>query len=203
MANANVAAGLRPITREGAIYAGVGTLCAVPASQASNIFLGDPLVALGGSDAFGCPLVGLASAGAGQPILGSMNGVSNGPAAGGNAVSTVLQNSTVYRQGGVLNYILAAIDPAQLYVVQEDSVGGSISAAVASFAVGNLSAGAGNTTTAFSGFQLQSSSVTASANPTYQLKIIGLLRGPGNSIGSFADWVVRLNNSQYSSNSGV
>lgn len=204
MANANFPQGIRPITRDGAFYVGVTRTCAVPASIASNIFLGDPLVALGGSDANGVPLVGLASAGAGQPIYGAMNSITNGPSNGaGNAVNGITQNSTIYRQGGVLTYIQVSMDPGQLWAVQEDSVGGAITAALADNAVANLVAGAGSIVTGFSGWQLQSSSVTANANPTYQVKIVELLRGPGNAIGTYADWVVRLNNSQYSSNSGV
>ena len=205
MANPNNPQGLRPIGRDGAYYVGVTRTCCVPASVAANIFLGDPVVALGGGDAYGVPNVGLATAGAGQPIYGSMISVVNGPAGGGgNAIAGITQNSTIYRQANTLTYIQVAMDPAQLFVIQEDSVGGAISASVAEGAVGNLStAVAGSIYTAFSGTQLQSSSVTAAANPTYQLKIIELLRGPGNSVGNYADWVVHLNNSQYASNSGV
>jgi hypothetical protein len=203
MANANTAIGLRPINQNGTAWTGQGTLCAVPASQAANIFLGDPVVALGGTDAFGCPLVGIATAGAAAAVLGSMLSISNGPAAGANATSGIQQNNTVYRNASVLNYILICDDPNCLYVIQEDSVGGAIAASAAGFANANLVAGAGSTITGFSGWQLQSSSVSSSANTTYQLKIIGLSRGPDNAIGAFADWVVRLNNPQLWSNTGV
>lgn len=200
MANANLSIGLRPINDNGTPWSGQGRLCAVPASQATNIFLGDPLIALGGTDAFGCPLVGLASAGAGNPILGTMLGISNGPQ---GSFYTITRDLPVYRQGSILNYVLITDDPNQLYVVQEDSVGGAISAATGGFANGNLVAGAGNVVTSFSGWQLQSSSVAAAANPTYQLKLLGLVRGPDNALGVNADWVVRLNNSQLWSTTGV
>ncbi len=204
MANANFPQGLRPIARDGGFFVGLGILCCVPASVASNIGFGDPVVALGGSDANGVPLVGLASAGAGQPIYGSMLSISNGPAGGGaNAIAGIQQNTPVYHQASTLGYILVSNDAAGLYIIQEDSVGGAIAAAVAANAVGNLVAGALNTITGFSAYQLQSSSVTAAANPTYQLKIVGLSRGPGNAVGNYADWVVRINNSQYTGNSGV
>ena len=200
MANANVTIGIRPINDNGTPWSGQGRLCAVPASQASNIFLGDPLIALGGTDAFGCPLVGLASAGAGNPILGTMLGISNGPQ---GSFSTITRDLPVYRQGAILNYVLIADDPNQLYVVQEDSVGGAIPASLAGFANGNLVAGAGSTVTAFSGWQLQSSSVAGAPNPTYQVKILGVVRGPDNVIGANCDWVVRLNNPQLWSTTGV
>lgn len=200
MANANVPIGLRPINDNGTPWSGQGTLCAVPASQTGNIFLGDPVVALGGTDAFGCPLVGIATAGAANTVLGSMVGILNGPSGSG---FTVTRDLPVYRQASIANYIFIVDDPNQLYVIQEDSVGGAIAAATAGFANGLLVAGAGSTVTGFSGWQLQSSSVSSSANTTYQLRILGLQRGPDNAIGVNADWVVRLNNPQLWSTTGV
>lgn len=200
MANANAAIGIRPINDNGTPWSGQGQLCAVPASQSGNIFLGDPVVALGGTDAFGVPLVGIATAGAGGSILGAMVGISNGPAGSG---FTVTRDLPVYRQASIANYIFIADDPNQLWVVQEDSNGGAIAAATAGFANGNLVAGAGSTVTGFSGWQLQSSSVSSSANTTYQVRIIGLSRGPDNAVGVNADWVVRLNNPQLWSTTGV
>ena len=60
MANSNIATGLRAIGKNGGVYDGKTQLCAVPAAQSGNIFLGDPVVALGGTDAYGVPLVGIA-----------------------------------------------------------------------------------------------------------------------------------------------
>lgn len=200
MANANAAIGIRPINDNGTPWSGQGRLAAVPAAQSGNIFLGDPLIALGGTDAFGVPLVGIASAGASNPILGTMLGVSNGPAGSGY---TITRDLPVYRQASILNYILMVDDPNQLFAVQEDSVGGAIAAATAGFANGNLVAGAGSTVTGFSGWQLQSSSVSSSANTTYQFRILGLLRGPDNAVGVNAKWVGRLNNPQLWSTTGV
>lgn len=190
MANSNIALGIRPINDNGTPWSGQGRLCYVPASQAGNIFLGDPVVPLGGTDAFGVPAVGIASAGATNTILGGMIGISNGPAGSG---FTVTRDLPVYRQASIANYIFVCDDPNQLYAVQEDSVSGAIAASVAGFSNGNLVAGSGNTTTGFSGWQLQSSTVSNTANATYQLRLLGLLRGPDNVIGVNADWVVRLN----------
>lgn len=200
MANGNAPIGLRPVNQNGTAWTGQGQMVAFPAAQASNIFLGDPLVALGGTDAFGVPLVGIASAGAGNPVLGSMLGVCNGPQGSG---VTLTRDLPIYRQGGLLNYGLICNDPDQYWVIQEDSVGGAIAAALAGYANANLVAGAGSTITGMSGWLLQSSSVAAAGNPTFQLKIMGLARGPDNAIGAFADWIVTLNNSQFGSNVGV
>ena len=200
MANANTPFGIRPINDNGTPWSGQGMLAYVPASQAGNIFLGDPIVALGGTDAFGVPAVGIASAGASNPILGSMLGISNGPA---GSLYTVTRDLPVYRQASIANYILIADDPNQLYTIQEDSVGGAIAASVGGFANGLLVAGAGSTVTGFSGWQLQSSSVAASANTTYQVKLLGITRGPDNAVGVNAKWTVRLNNPQLWSTTGV
>lgn len=190
MANSNAAFGLRPINDNGTPWSGQGRMVAFPAAQSGNVFLGDPIIPLGGTDAFGVPLVGIASAGATNVILGGFIGICNGPAGSGY---TITRDLPVYRQASILNYGFVCDDPNQLYAVQEDSVSGAIAASVAGFANANLVAGAGSTVTGYSGWQLQSSGVSASANPTFQLKIMGLLRGPDNSIGNFADWVVRIN----------
>ena len=200
MANANFTCGLRPINDNGTPWSGQGRMVAFPASQAGNIFLGDPLVPLGGTDAFGVPLVGIALAGAGNNILGGFVSICNGPAGSGY---TITRDLPVYRQASIANYGFICDDPNQLYVIQEDSVGGAITAAVGGFANGNLVAGAGSTVNGFSGWQLQSSSVAAAANPTFQLRLLGLVRGPDNALGANADWVVRINLPSLWSASGV
>lgn len=194
MANSNIAFGLRPINDNGTPWSGQGRLVYFPTSQAGNIFLGDPLVPLGGSDANGVPAVGIASAGATNVVLGGFCGIMNGPANGGGSTAfTVTRDLPVYRQAGIANYGFIPDDPNQLYAIQEDSVGGAIAAGTGGFSNGNLVAGAGSTVTAFSGWQLQSSSVGGAGGATQQLKLLGLLRGPDNALGVNAKWVVRLN----------
>lgn len=194
MANANVSIGLRPINDNGTPWSGQGRLVAFPTSQATNIFLGDPLVPLGGTDAFGVPYVGIASAGATNTILGGFIGIANGPAGlAGNAAYTVTQDLPIYRQASIANYGFVCDDPNQLYAIQEDSDGGAIDPTVGGFSNGNLVSGSGSTATGFSGWMLDSSTVSNTANPTYQLKLLGLLRGPDNAYGNYAKWVVRLN----------
>lgn len=193
MSNSNVAFGIRPINDNGTPWSGQGRLVAFPTSQAGNIFLGDPLVPLGGTDAFGVPYVGIATAGAAATILGGFIGIANGPAAGGNAAFTVTRDLPTYRQASIANYGFICDDPNQLYAVQEDSVGGAIDATVGGFSNGNLIAGSGNTTTGFSGWMLDSSTVSNTANATYQFRVLGLLRGPDNALGTYAKWVGRIN----------
>lgn len=189
MANANAPFGIRPINDNGTPWSGQGRVICFPTADANNIFLGDPVVPLGGTDNFGVPLVGLASAGATDTILGGFIGRCNGPA---GSRATLLQNDTVWRHASILTYGFICDDPNQLYTIQEDSVGGAIAAATGGFANGNLVSGVGNQTTGFSGWMLQSSSV-ASGNPTFQIRVLELTRGPDNALGNFARWTVRLN----------
>jgi hypothetical protein len=201
MANANTPLGLQPINENGTPWSGQGRMVFLPASLATSVFDGDPIVYLGGSDAFGVPIVGPASAGAGNPIAGVTFGPCNGPA--GSGVTLTRDQPPYTHVGGIQSYALMADDPNILFVVQEDSVGGAITAAVGAMANGNLVAGVGSAVTGYSGWQLQSSSVTNAANTTYQVRLLGLARGPDNALGINAKWVVRLNNPQLWGATGV
>lgn len=188
MANFNGAFGLRPINDNGTPWSGQGRLVYFPSSQSGNIFLGDPIVPLGGSDAFGVPAVGIASAGGGATVLGGFIGVANGPSGSGY---TITRDLPVYRQASVANYGFVCDDPNQLYAIQEDSVGGALTSSNAGFGNADLVAGSGSTVTGFSGWMLDSSTIQTTS--TLQLRIVGLLRGPDNVIGNYAKWAVRLN----------
>lgn len=190
MANNNAPIGIRPINDNGTPWSGQGRLVYFPTSQAGNIFLGDPIVPLGGTDAFGVPAVGIATAGAAAVVMGGFIGIANGPAGSG---FTVTRDLPVYRQASIANYGFICDDPNQLYAVQEDSDGGAIAAGTGGFSNGNLIAGSGSTVTGFSGWMLDSSTVAGAGNPTYQVKLLGTLRGPDNAIGNYCKWVVRLN----------
>lgn len=194
MANNNAPFGMRPINDNGTPWSGQGRLVCFPASDANNIFLGDPVVPSGASDAYGVPICTIATAGATNTVLGGFVGITNGPSGGnGNSAFTVTRDLPVYRQASVLTYGLVCDDPNQLYAIQEDSVGGAIAAANGAFTNANLVAGAGSAVTGFSGWMLDSSTDDGAANATFQLRVLGLLRGPDNALGNYAKWVVRIN----------
>lgn len=193
MANANTPFGLRPVMMNGAPWNGQGQLVCFPASDANNIFLGDPVIPTGASDAYGVPIATIAVAGATNTVLGAFLGISNGPQGAGSAIAPVTRDLPVYRQASVLQYGVVSDDPNQLYVAQEDSVGGAIAAANGGFTNVNLVAGAGSTVTGFSGWMLDSSTDDGNANATFQMRIIGLLRGPDNALGNYAKWLCRIN----------
>lgn len=189
MANQNAPYGLKPVNEFGAPWVGRTRLVYIPSSQGA-IYLGDPLIPLGSTDAFGVPAVGIASAGATNRIVGSFLGNNNGPA---NSQVTMLQSSPIYHAASVAGYALLTDDPLQCFSIQEDSVGGAIAITTGGYANGNLIAGAGGSTaTGLSSWMLDSSTV-ATGNATFQVKVLGLDRGPDNVIGNFARWIVSLN----------
>ena len=197
MANNNMPIGMRPINDNGTPWSGQGRMIAFNTNEANNIFLGDPIVPTGVTDGNGVPYCTLASAGATDTILGGFIGRCNGPALGSNAAATLLQSDHLYRVASTLTYGYVCDDPNQIYAMQENSIGGggtggSIAAAAAGYSNANLISGVGNTSTAMSGWLIDSSTA-ASGNPTYQLRLLGLLRAPDNAFGPYAKWAVRIN----------
>ena len=187
MSNNNAPFGLKPLNLNGTTWSGQGKLIYIPSSQGA-LYIGDPLVPLGTTDAFGVPGWGIATAGTGI-IGGCFMGRANGPAGSG---VTLLQSHSIYHPTTVIDYGFVCDDPDVMYTVQEDSVGGAIAIANAGYSNGELVAGSGSTATGMSGWMLQSSTV-ASGNATYQVKVLGLTRGPDNAIGNYARWNIFIN----------
>lgn len=182
MANSNAPFGLIPRRlRNGSPWMGPMRTYFVPASDATAIYVGDPVIIAGDGDTAGVPTVTKATA-----ATGRITGVCVGLRPGGNG--TLIPPR--YRAASVAEYILVADDPNILYEIQEDSVGGALAATNigqnASFI-----AGTGSTTTGQSGAMLQSS--TAATTNTLQLRIIGLEHRADNVIGNYAKWLVAIN----------
>lgn len=189
MANAFAPFGLKPVNLDGSTWTGQMRLVYIPSAQGA-LYIGDPLIPLGTTDAYGVPAMGIATAGATNRIAGCLMAVCNGPAGSG---VTITQNSTVYHPASTVGYGLVCDDPLVAYEMMEDSVGGAIAITTGGYANGNLIAGAGGSTvTGLSSWQLDSSTV-ATGNATFQVKVLGLVRGPDNAIGNYARWMVQLN----------
>lgn len=196
MANNNAPFGLKPINLDGTTWSGQGRLIYIPSSQGA-LYIGDPLVPLGTTDAFGVPAMGIATAGATDRIAGAFLGNSNGPAGSG---ITLLQSSPIYHVASTAGYGFVTDSDDIAFTIQEDSVGGNIAITTGGYANGNLIAGSGGSTaTGLSSWMLDSSTV-ATGNATYQVKVIGLTRGPDNVIGNYARWMVQLNLSALAQN---
>lgn len=201
MANANSPKGLQPIAyMSGAPWGGAVRTYWVPSNNATALYMGDPVNLIGNSsDANGVPGVVIASAGSGHQILGAFLGISNNA---GLLVDTLLQSQTPYLAANQAAYVYVTDDPFLLYEVQEDSAGGTAMTANAAGGNANLVAGAGSTVTSFSGWQLQSSSLSqAGSDSTKQLRIIQAYQKINNIVGATgtpeigvnAKWLVKIN----------
>ena len=157
------------------------------AAYAQALYIGDPMAL----DASGNAII--ASAGTGNVIQG---------VALGFFTSDFVPLATAYHPSATAgtNYVLLADDPRQLFVIQEDSIGGS--KALIDYA-GNLNIidnDGGSTISGLAGWEINSSDV-AGATAGDQVRLIGKLRSPDNAIGTNCKWIVRINNHQ--ANQGI
>ena len=180
MANANTPFGLRPVRhRNGAAYNGSATRYYVPASDATALFLGDPVILAGSADADGVATVTRATAAGGAYVLGAVVGV-----------EPMTNASSVYRPASTAAYVLVADNPDIIYEIQEDAVGGALAAADVGLNA-DLIAGTGSTINGLSAFQLDTS--TKGTLNTLQMRIHGFVQRADNEIGANAKVLVSLN----------
>src|SRR5262245_37282696 len=122
MANPNNAMGFIPRRHvSGAPYNNAGRIYYVPASYATALFIGDPVIVVTNqADANGVPVVNRASAGGGAYTTGVVMGV----AFGGSPVIAVTRDLPIYRPASTAQYVYVCDDPEVLFEIQEDGVGG-------------------------------------------------------------------------------
>lgn len=177
--------GLTPVRyKSGEPYNGAANLYSVAAGETNNIFIGDPVLISGTGDAAGIP--GVVRAAAGDRMTGVVVGF--GQFDGASAGSTTAINRG-YRTASTADYLLVADDPALLFAVEEDAVGG----ALATTDIGNnadLVGGTGSTVTRRSGYMLDSSTKVTT---TAQVRIWGFDQTIGNTIGGTGPvWLVSI-----------
>ena len=205
MANANAPRGIIPYAyRSGAPYNGAVRTYYVPVGNATALYMGDPVVLItNSSDGNGVQTVEAATAGGtnnggiAYAVLGSFAGISNNA---GTATIPLLQSQPVYLPASTAAYIYVADDPSLLYWAQEDSVGGALVSGASGRNI-SLVAGTGSTVTGFSGWMLQSS--TLSAANAYQMRIVELLQKGDNTVGTYAKWLTFINNHPFNSTTGI
>lgn len=182
MANVSMPAGLQPVRyASGAPYNGACNRYYVPSSDATALFIGDPVIIAGSADADGVPTVTRATAAGAGRITGVVVGIVN--SLGG-------VESTRYRPASTACYVLVADDPNLLFEIEEDAVGGALAAADVGLNA-DLASGSGSTVTGLSGFVLDTS--TKATTATLQLRIIGFRQRADNEIGANAKVLVRIN----------
>ena len=184
MANSDTATGLSPVQYlNGAPYNGQTNTYQIAAAEASgNIHVGDAVSLAGGLDATGrYQLV----------TKGAINGVFVGVI---TAVEMETADSLPYRAALTLRNVHVADDPNIVFEIQED--GDTTPIAVANGTKNaSLILGTGSTTTGLSGWEIDSTTVAATA--TLDLLLLRLADRPDNEVGAYAKWLVRLNNHQY------
>ena len=181
MANTNAPMGGRPIgSLIGAPVSGMVNTYAAPAAYGTALYVGDPVVVTGARD-LGYQTVALATAGATNQITGFIVGF--------RPTASIVANGY-----GVLStdrYVLVCDDPAALFELQEDAVGGAIAEASVGLNV-DLVSGTGNSYSKKSGWMIDSSSAASGA--TLQLTIRDIVsRVDNESATAYCKYICSIN----------
>ena len=209
MANVDAPSGFRPVRHlDGRSWNGSTRMYLVPSADSTALFVGDAVKPGGTAGAAGTVVNGIDVEG--------MNTVIQAAATNTNIVGVVVgflpdpdNLMRKHRAASTNRIALVCDDPTVIYEVQEDSVTNTI--------IGDdigenadIIVGTGNTTTGMSAMELDSSSHTAA---TATLRIMGLVKRPGNNIGDNATsssstytnarFEVFFNEHAYSSTSGT
>lgn len=199
MPNSDTPFGMRPIKHlDGSLWNGKVDMYLVPSSDATAIYVGDPVKSGGtagaagtvvnGIDCEGLPTIAVAAAG--NTLLGVVVGF----------LPKQTDLSILHREASTARIALVCNAPDVIYEIQEDSVGND----VAVTQVGNnfdIVYAAGSATTGRSAVELDSSDVSGTA--TAQLRLLGLRQRPGNAVGTNAKWEVLINEHEFKTATGV
>lgn len=181
MPNSNAPSGLTPKRyRNGAPFVGPLRRYFHPATDSTALYIGDPVIIAGSADTDGTPTCTRATAASAGRITGVVVGFE----------PNATLNAAGYGAASTAFYPLVCDDPAVLYEIQEDSVGGALAATSVGLNA-DLIAASGNNATKQSGFMLDSS--TAAVTATLQLRVVQLEQRADNEIGTNAKWLVAIN----------
>lgn len=190
MANVDRPRGLRPVKHmNGNPYNDEVNCYFVPATDATAIFLGDPVMYAGSADPTGkYPTVVKATAGTTNLIVGVAMGFGLQPEIAA-FVSDLERGTTRYRRASEASYVFVADDPDLIFEIQEVSGGTALTADEVGLNAPFVDGG-GNTASGASGVELNNVGETAL---TEQLRILRLAPGVDNELGEHAKWWVQIN----------
>lgn len=193
MANINAPMGLAPYsTLTGAAWNGQANMYFIDSGNGSAFSIGDPVRLSGTGDTRGVPGVQLATAGTGNAVTGvivSAGGLVNGAFV---ADPTNLNTTVIPATKTKSYYVLVADDPNILFIIQEGGAG----AALAATDIGNnFNLLSGTNSGYVSGWTLDNASAANTA--TLQLRLMGLVQRSDNAFGTYAKWLVKINNHSY------
>jgi hypothetical protein len=197
MANTSKIAGFRPVKHiSGAPWNGQANIYAVLASDATALFIGDPVKLDGSGHTNGVASVTKATAGA--SVLGVVVGVVPAkvdPVSGTMTSGSTSLDTPVYRAASTLAYVLVCDAPDMIYEVEAvTGANSAVSFAVADIGLNaDLATVAGSTTTGTSAAALDMA--TKATTATLQFKILGSVNRPDNEpTGNSTKVLVKINN---------
>jgi hypothetical protein len=188
MANANRPTGLSPVTNLGIPWMGNGNIYSIAASYGSAVYVGDPVKSTGTASADGYAGVNLSAAG--EVIRGVVVGLGRNPTMLANPANLDI----TYKPASDPNvwYALVVDDPNAIFAIQAATI-----AATDVGANADLVAAAGNGF--ISGYTLSSTYGSATA----QCRVLGLINSIDNEFGAYAKVLVKINEHELSSATGI
>lgn len=200
MANTSRINGFRPVKHaNGSPYNSQCNVYAVLASDATPLFVGDPVIQVGTGHTNGVPAVTKAAPGAG--VIGVVVGILNpkvDPVSGTMTAGSIALDTPQYRAASTFGYVLVCDAPDVYYEVEASTT----ASAAFSFGVGDIARNAdmlgtvtGSTTTGVSASVLDCSTLANGA--TLQWRVMGTVQRPDNEpTGNYTKVLVKVNNHQ-------
>jgi len=199
MPNTDAAFGFRPVQHlDGSPWNGKVTMYYVPQAYATALFVGDPVIADSAGGAAGVTVNGIDVEGMAGIIAASASSVTNrGVITGFLPLQSNLE--MLYNPACTARIALVCDSPDVVYEVQEDGVGSTIAGGDIGENCDMITYAAGRSITGRSLMQLDSSTAVST---TAQWRILGLSKRPGNVLGSFAKWLVVMNEHSFKTTTG-
>lgn len=193
MANANRPSGLSVVsTITGAPWNGQATMYYIASTDPNAFAIGDPVTLSGSGDANGVAGITLATAGTGSPLVGVLVSTGGQTYGGAPVTPSNLDTTVIPATKTKAYYVMVADDPNLLFEAQEDSVSANLAATDIGTNV-NLVAGANNGYV--SGWMIDSSPTATTS--TLQCQLLRLSQRADNAIGTYAKWIIRINNHNF------
>ncbi len=198
MANANRPSGFTPVQYlNGSPWNGQARIYSIAAAYNTALYIGDPVISSGTSDAYGIPGITLgATTGALRGVIvGLFNAGQVAAIPGGVTVGNIGDATKTYHPASDPNIWYAAVvdDPNVIFSVQEESNGTQLAATEVGL---NQISKSGTGNGYLSGWMIPSATgATPNTTATLQLRLMGLVQAPGatNNFGAYAKWLVQIN----------
>ena len=188
MANANRPSGFTPVQYlNGAAWNGQARTYSIAANYGTALYIGDPVISSGTSDANGVPGIAIGA------TTGALRGVIVGLGKYEGLMANPSNLDITYRPASdpAVWYAMVVDDPNVLFELQEESNGTQLAATEVGL---NTISKSGTGSGYISGWQLPSATgATPNTTATLQLRLFGLSRKTNNAFGAYAKWLVQIN----------